>query len=170
MVLHITSGQNGYATQKMYNVLEGNDNTDNDTVTTITQTAATTANTGTAPHVRPAVNADITSVITQLVANQTAIMSQMAAISFTQALAQHTCQYVTRNTFQVPPIQQVAIRPCSNTFWCVTSTQDMEDVREVEAVDVDGVDGVVTHLPTTCKLQEPCSLCLANSSLKEAQH
>jgi hypothetical protein len=33
----------------------------------------------------------------------------MAAILFAQTPAQHTCQYVPHNTFQVPPIQQVAI-------------------------------------------------------------
>jgi hypothetical protein len=110
-----TSGKNGYATQNMYNMLEGNDNTDKDMVTTITQTAATTTTMGTIPQVRLAINADITAAITQLVVNQTAIMLQMAAILFAQALAQHTCQYVPRNTFQVPPIQQVAI-PMQQNF------------------------------------------------------
>jgi hypothetical protein len=38
-----------------------------------------------------------------------AIMLQMGAMLLAQALAQHTCQYVPRNTFQVPSIQQVAI-------------------------------------------------------------
>jgi hypothetical protein len=93
----------------MYNVLEGNDDTNKNTVTTITQTAAATTTTGTIPHVGPAVNADITAVISQLVVNQTAIMLQMAAMLFAQAPAQHTCQYVPRNTFQVPSVQQVAI-------------------------------------------------------------
>ncbi len=45
----------------------------------------------------------------QLLANQTAIMLQMGAMSFAQAPVQHTHQYVPCNTFQVPPIQQVAI-------------------------------------------------------------
>jgi hypothetical protein len=49
--------------------------------------------------------------------------------------------------------------------------QDMGDVRVFEAVDVHGVDKVITHLWNTCKPQEPCCLCLANSSLmKEAWH
>jgi hypothetical protein len=49
--------------------------------------------------------------------------------------------------------------------------QDLGDVRVVKAVDTDGEDGVVTCLPTTCKPQEQCSLCLDNSFLmKEAQH
>jgi hypothetical protein len=111
MALHSTSGQNGNATQNMFSMLEGDKDTNEDTVTTITQTAAATITTGTTPHVGPgpAINADITAAITQLAANQTAIMSQMAAMSFAQAPAQHTCKYVPRNTFQVPPIQQVAI-------------------------------------------------------------
>jgi hypothetical protein len=66
MALRITSGQNGYANQNMHNVLEGNNDTDKDTVTTIMQTAAATTTTGTTPQVRPAVNADITTAITQL--------------------------------------------------------------------------------------------------------
>jgi hypothetical protein len=48
--LHSTLGQNGHASQTIYNVMEGNDNTNNDTVMTITQTAAAIAacTTGTA--------------------------------------------------------------------------------------------------------------------------
>ena len=49
LALHSTSGKNGYAHQTIYNVLEGydNDNSDDDTVTTITptQTAAMVDNT-----------------------------------------------------------------------------------------------------------------------------
>ncbi len=45
--------------------------------------------------------------------------------------------------------------------------QDVGDVRAVKAVDTAGADGVIPHLWTTCKPQEPCSLCLANSSLME---
>jgi hypothetical protein len=109
MALHSTSGQNGYATQNICKVLEGKNDTNKDTVTTITQTAATTTTKGTIPHVGPAVNADITPAINQLAANQTAIMLQMVAILFAQAPAQHTLQYVLHDTFQVPPIQQVVI-------------------------------------------------------------
>ena len=109
MALRSTSGQNGYTTQNMYIMLEGNDDTNEDMVTAITQTAASTTTTGTTPHVRPAVNADISTVINQLAANQTAIMLQMVAMSFAQSLAQHNCQYVPCNTFQVPPIEQVAM-------------------------------------------------------------
>ena len=35
-----TSGQHGYTSQTMYNILKGNDNTGNDTMISITQTAA----------------------------------------------------------------------------------------------------------------------------------
>jgi hypothetical protein len=166
MALRSTSGQNGYTTQNMYIMLEGNDDTNEDMVTAITQTAASTTTTGTTPHVRPAVNADISTVINQLAANQTAIMLQMVAMSFAQSLAQHNCQYVPCNTFQVPPIEQVAC-PCRNTCRRVTSTQGVGGIRAVEAVDTDGADDVVTHLQTTCNLRELCRLCLANSSLME---
>jgi hypothetical protein len=109
MALCSMSGKNGYATQNMYNVLEGNNDTNKDTVTIITQTVAATTTTSTTPWVRPTINADITTAITQLVANQMAIMLQIAATLFAQGPAQHTCQYVQRSMFQVPPIQQVAI-------------------------------------------------------------
>jgi hypothetical protein len=102
MALHSTSGQNGYLTQTMYNVLEGDNNTDKDTVTTITQTAAATTTMGTTPTGTPAVNADITAAINQLLANQAAIMSQMAALLSAQAPAQHTCQCLPCNMFKIP--------------------------------------------------------------------
>jgi hypothetical protein len=57
--------------------------------------------------------------------------------------------------------------PCSNTFRWVTSMQEVGGARVVEAVDADWADKVVTHFQTTCKLWEPCQLCLANSSLME---
>ena len=113
--LRSTSGTNGYATQNMYNILESLDNdTDDDTVTTITPVttvaaaATTTANTlgTTRPSIPASINADITAAINQLSANQTAIMAQMAALSFTQAPANPT----TRRTIDtVPPIQQLAV-------------------------------------------------------------
>ncbi len=71
-----------YATQNMYNLLEGNNDTNEDRVTTITQTVATTTTTGTTLNVGPAVNADITAAIKQLAANQMVFMLQMAAMSF----------------------------------------------------------------------------------------
>jgi hypothetical protein len=82
LALCSTSGQNRYANQTIYNVLEeGNDeDTNDDTVTTITQTAAlTTTMGGTTPSGGTATSAEVAAAINQLSANQTAIMSQMAA-------------------------------------------------------------------------------------------
>ncbi len=82
LALCSTSGQNGYANQTIYNNLEeGNDeDTNNNIVTTITQTAAlTTAMGGTTPSGGTAIYAEVAAAIYQLLANQTAIMSQMAA-------------------------------------------------------------------------------------------
>jgi hypothetical protein len=117
LALHSTSGQNGYANQTIYNVLEdGNDDdTNDDTVTTITQmdagaTGGATQSGGTA------ISAKVAAAINQLSANQTAIMSQMAAVTAQLAAlsvvpppAQNTSAYAPRNLFYVPPIQQVAV-------------------------------------------------------------
>jgi hypothetical protein len=115
--LRSTSGQNGYATQNMYNVFEGQEeDTDEDTVTTITPitTVAAAATTGTAgtlgtahTPLPAAINAEITAAINQLAANQTAIMTQMAALSFAPAPANPSTRY--RAVLNVPPIQQLAI-------------------------------------------------------------
>ena len=53
------------------------------------------------------VNAKITTVINQLLANQTTIMTQMAVLSFTPAPANPTTRY--RAIANVPPIQQFAV-------------------------------------------------------------
>ncbi len=110
-----TTGQNGYSTQNMYNVFEGvNDDTDDDSVTTITpitpvaaSATATTSMLGTAqPSIPASANAKIAAAITQLLQNQTAIMSQMAALSFTLALANpQRAQAIVK----VNPIQQLAV-------------------------------------------------------------
>jgi hypothetical protein len=128
MALRSMSGQNGYAHQMIYNVMEAgiSDDTDNNTVMKITQTAALTAATGdTTPSRKTAISAKVATAINQLSANQTAIMSlmaatsaQMAAMSFLPPLAQHTCAFVPRKPFNVPPIQQVAVlmqQPCAAT-------------------------------------------------------
>ncbi len=119
LALHSTSGQNGYANQTIYNVLEeGNDeDTKDNTVTTITQTAAlTTAMGGTTPSGGTAISAKVAAAINQLSANQTAIMSQMAAATAQMAalavvppLAQNARAYAPREQFYVPPIQQIAV-------------------------------------------------------------
>ncbi len=85
MALCSTSSQNGYAHQKIYNVLEAgiNEDTNNNMVTTNMQTAALTAATGiTTPSSKTAISAKVAAAINQLSANQTVIMSQMAAMSF----------------------------------------------------------------------------------------
>ncbi len=114
--LQSTSGQNSYASKNMYNLFEGTgEDTDDDTVTTITPitdvaaTTATTAGTmGTAqPSMMSTVNAKIAAAINQLSANQMAIMTQMAALSFTPAPANPTTRY--RAIANIPPIQQLAV-------------------------------------------------------------
>jgi hypothetical protein len=126
LALCSTSGQNGYANQTMYNVLEdrNDDDTDDNTVTTITQMDAG-ATGGTTPSRGTANSAVVTAAINQLLANQTAIMSQMAAATAQMAAlsvvpppAQNTRAYAPRNQFYVPPIQQVAVpmqQPFSTT-------------------------------------------------------
>jgi hypothetical protein len=119
LALCSTSGQNGYANQMIYNVLEeGNDeDTNNNTVTTITQTAAlTTATGGTTPSGGTAISAKVAATINQLSANQTAIMPQMAAapaqmvaLAIVPPLAQNARVYAPREQFYVPPIQQIAV-------------------------------------------------------------
>ena len=110
------SCQNGYASQNMYNIFEGTgEDTDNDTVTTITPItdvaamAATTAGTmGTGqPSMMSNVNDKIAAAINQLSANQTVIMTQMAAMSFTPAPANPTSR--VRIIANIPPIQQLAV-------------------------------------------------------------
>ncbi len=112
MVLCSTSGQNGYAHQTIYNVLEAGIDEDisDNTVTTITQTAAVTAATGiTTPSSSTAISAEVAAAVNQLSANQATIMSQMAAMSFVPPPTQHTHAFVPREPFSVLPIQQVAV-------------------------------------------------------------
>ncbi len=66
----------------IYNVMEAglDDDTDDNTVTTVTQTAALTTTAGNAkPSGIMAISAEVAAAINQLSANQLAIMSQMAA-------------------------------------------------------------------------------------------
>jgi hypothetical protein len=117
--LRSTSGQNGYTSQTMYNLLEGDDDTDNNTVTSIIQTATLAAAGTTATFAGMSginttaygstINVDIAAAINQLSVNQTTIMTKMAALSIAQEPAQHTRQFVAQDVFQVPPIQQLAI-------------------------------------------------------------
>ncbi len=66
MVLCSTSSQNGYAHQTIYNIMEAgiDDDTDENMVTTIMQTAALTATTGnTAPSSRTDISAEVAAAI-----------------------------------------------------------------------------------------------------------
>jgi hypothetical protein len=124
MALCSTSGQNGYANQTIYNVMEAglDDDTDDNTVMTVTQAAALTTTAGDAP---AAISDEVTAAIKQLEANQSAIMSQMAAtnaqmaaLSVVPPQAQHTRAFAPREQFHVPPIQQVAV-PMQQPFLAV---------------------------------------------------
>ncbi len=120
--LRNTTGQNGY-TNNIYNAFaNGDENTDDDTDTTIVtvppkvpQAAATVtvaaSSLGTTPG--SAINAELATAINQLSANQTAIMSQMAAMSFTPATTHDT--QTQQHMFQIPPIQQLAF-PVQQSF------------------------------------------------------
>jgi hypothetical protein len=112
MALRSTSVQNGYDHQMIYNIMEvGLDKDTNDkTATTITQMAVlTTATGGTTPSSGTAISVEVAAAINQLLANQTAFMSQMAATTAQMAAlsvvpppAQHTRAFI-------PPIQHVAV-------------------------------------------------------------
>jgi hypothetical protein len=110
--LRSTTGQNGYTNNTIYNAFEIDDDSDDDTVLTIppvTPVAASAVSTM-APTVHsslPAsVSADIAAAINQLSANQSAIMTQMAALSFAPAPAA-----IGRGQpiAFVPPIQRLAV-------------------------------------------------------------
>jgi hypothetical protein len=71
---------------------------------------------GTTPSGDPDISAEVAATINQLLANQTAIMSQMAAATAQMAAlavvpppAQNKRAYAPRKQFYVPPIQQVAV-------------------------------------------------------------
>jgi hypothetical protein len=109
--LRNTSGQNGYSLdQNIYNILDGADDKDNNTVTTVTQAAAAATTTGsTTTTTTIVIPPDIAAAINHLSSNQTAIMSQMAAMSFAPAPTQTTQSFMPRKPFQVPPIQQIVM-------------------------------------------------------------
>ena len=94
-----------------YNVLEDrvDEETDNNAVTTITQTAALmAASSSTDPTSGTEVSVKVAVAINQLVSNQSALMAQMAALSFAPPPAQHTRMFVPCELFSVLLIQQVA--------------------------------------------------------------
>ncbi len=108
LALRSTSGQNGYSNQTMYHVFDkeqGNES-DKDTVTTITKTAAagsTSTTQGTA------ISAEVAAAINQLSAIQTTMMAQMAAMTMAPPMVPHTRATLPREAFHVPPIPQVAV-------------------------------------------------------------
>ncbi len=113
--LRNTTGRQGYVTnnnQNMYNVLNEGYNTDSCTkrtvamqTATITQTAAMTTGSTLGNTYGATIPSEMTNAIKQLTAKQTAIMTQMSAMSFsppppqTQAAA----------NYHVSPIQQLNI-------------------------------------------------------------
>ncbi len=113
--LRNTAGQQGCMqnpNNNMYNVFgEGGDKvTDDDTTITQTAMAATTGSTsGGATNTatsKATIPSEVSAAINQLVANQTAMMNQMAAMQFSPPTpARHTGQ----GHLHVPPIQQLNI-------------------------------------------------------------
>ena len=110
--LRSTSGQNGYSDQTMYHVFDeehGNES-DEDTVRTITQTSAIMAAPGsTSTSQGTAISAEVAAAINQLSANQTTMMAQMAAMTMAPPMVPQTRATVPREAFHVPPIPQVAV-------------------------------------------------------------
>ncbi len=102
------------------------DDTEDNTVTTVTQAAALTTTAGDAtPLGITAISDEVAAAINQLAANQSAIMSQMAAtnaqmaaLSVVPPQAQHMRAFALREQFHVPPIQQVAV-PMQQPFLAV---------------------------------------------------
>jgi hypothetical protein len=112
MALCSMSGQNGYSNQTMYNVFtEENENeSDDDIVTTITQTAPLTAAPSSTSTLKgTAISAEVAAAINQLSANQTTMMAQMVGMTMASPTAPHTQVLVPRETFHVPPIPQVVV-------------------------------------------------------------
>ncbi len=117
--LHTTVGQHGYTNNTIYNAFEtADDDTNDNTVNTsvsVPQMAAAATTTGSSLGTTPsAINVEIAAAISQLLANQSAIMSQMAVMSFVPANTSITRR--ASRTFNVPaPIQQLAI-PLQQNF------------------------------------------------------
>jgi hypothetical protein len=113
ITLRNTAGQLGYvANQNLFNMLSDDnpdDGSTDDTATTITHTAAAVT-TGVsslgqtyAPTAAPTnIPSEVATAIQQLSANQTAIMQQMAAMTFASPPAQQTA-------FHVPPVPSINV-------------------------------------------------------------
>jgi hypothetical protein len=165
LVLRSTSGQNGYANQTMYNILEdGNDDDTNDNmVTTIMQTDAG-ATGGETPSGGTAISAKVAAAINQLSANQTAIMSQMAAVTAQMAAlsvvpppAQNTRAYAPAISSMSRPFNKL-LSQCSSHFQPRGLTpQDGKVSVEVAVATQVGAEAAAAarHLRMQCKAQEP---------------
>jgi hypothetical protein len=117
--LHNPLGQNGYSLdQNIYHILDGPNDTNNGTVTTVTQAAAAARIMGsTTATTTINIPPEIAAAINQLLANLTAIMSQMAAMSFAPAPTQATQPFMPRKPFQIPPIQQIVMPAQQQPFY-----------------------------------------------------
>jgi hypothetical protein len=92
-----------------FNEEHGNES-DKDTVMTITQTAAImAAPDSTSTSQGTAISAIVAVAINQLLANQTTMMAQMAAMTMAPPMVPQTRAPVPREAFHVPPIPQVAV-------------------------------------------------------------
>jgi hypothetical protein len=163
--LRSMSGQNGYASQMIYNLMEGDDDTDNNMVRTTTQTAAvavastmaTASGTSgiTSNAYSLTINTENAAAINQLLVNQTTIMTQMVALSFAQEPAQHT-RWLLQGTLSRCHLSNNLPSRCSNLlFRRAHSTRIVEYVR-AGAIGVAGVeDGVIPCFPITCTTQVP---------------
>ncbi len=139
----------------MYKVFEGtSEDTDSDTVTTITpitgvaaMTATTAGTMGTAqPSMMSTVNAKIAPAINQLSANQMAIMTQMAALSFMPPPANPTTRY--RAIANIPRSNNSRSRSSSSFPPGISAPAGADDA---EVADVGAVmeDVDVPHSRTT---------------------
>ena len=110
MVLHSTPGQNEYSNQTMYNVFveEHENESDKDTVMTITQTAAImTAPGSTSMSQGTAISAEVAAATNQLLANQTTMMAQMAVMTMAPPMAPQTRASVPRDAQVAVPMHQL---------------------------------------------------------------
>ncbi len=154
MALRSTSGQNGYSNQTMYHVFveEHGNESDEDTVRTITQTSAIMAAPGsTSTSQGTAISAKVTAAINQLSANQTTMMAQMVAMMMAPPMVPQTRETVPHEAFHVPPILQVAV-PMHQPFAAQAGFRDAP-----AAVWVVAKAGADVEVEAAHRLQMPCA-------------
>ena len=152
--LRSTSGQNGYSDQTMYHVFneEHGNESDEDTVRTITQTSAIMAAPGsTSTSQGTAISAEVAAAINQLSANQTTMMAQMAAMTMAPPMVPQTRGTVPHEAFHVPPILQVAV-PMHQPFAAQAGFRDA-----TAAVWVVAKAGADVEVEAARRLQMPCA-------------